>query len=330
MVDAAPAGAAGDQPDDRAAFDAIVAANELHDLDRNSPPESRPKPAATLGAAGEASLAAQQRLSTTAPPVPELPPLPPVPARPQYPLHKVERLGFAMTTAVAAIGQVLFFREWFGGGVAATVAAIAVAACFEVTMIGAGDGALRHRVHQQRGWPLMLAISGFVAIGATVLQLLHWMPISVGIAITFALASLVGWIVHTATGWITGSGYLDAKHTHDAEVERRNRKSEARADAAYARQLAEHETTRQAAARAVAEADPGTGAPAAGTARASKSKTGQHSRPQLDRDTAIGLIRRHLPADTTSAAARALLTEQGYRVDRDDRTLRRWIADARQ
>src|SRR5699024_4176148 len=71
-----------------------------------------------------------------------------------FPLRGAIKVGFAMTVAAAAIGQTLFFASFFGGGLVGYGLAVLIAAFAEVTMIGSGDGALRHKVEGNVGWHL--------------------------------------------------------------------------------------------------------------------------------------------------------------------------------
>lgn len=180
-----------------------------------------------------------------------------------FKLRHAIKAGFGMTVLAAAVGQTLFFAGFFGGGLAGYGLAVLIAAFAEVTMIGSGDAALRHKVEGNQGWQLLLAVSALVAVGATVMQVAHWSAENQPVmALTFGAASLLGWIVHITSGLITAAGYLARRHEWDAELARRRRKREARADAAHERHLAEWQTQRQATRRAVAEVEPPAADPA--------------------------------------------------------------------
>lgn len=214
-----------------------------------------------------------------------------------FPLRKATKVGFAMTVAAAAVGQVMFFASFFGGGLFAYVGAGLIAAFAEVTMIGAGDSALRHKVEGNRGWQMLLGVSGSIAAGATVMQVAHWWATNPVMALTFGVASIAGWAVHIASGLIEANGYLRRKQRWDQELERRYRKREAREDAEYERRRANDEKDREAARRVRPPAEPevtvSAPAPVAATPKANKPRpaTPQPKRTagpkRLDRDTAI-------------------------------------------
>src|SRR5699024_4713805 len=187
---------------------------------------------------------------TPVPPAPraEEPPLPAKPVQPEFPLRTLQAVGLVMAVAMSAVGQVLFWRGFFGGGAEALLGAIAIAAAFEVLMIGATDMSLHHKTEGSPWWLLLFPIGASAAGVAAIVQLLHWPP---EMGIPFAAASTLGWAAHAVSGWMRAQHYRTAIAEYTAEVDRRRRKAESRADAEYERALAEVETTRQAAQRAV-------------------------------------------------------------------------------
>src|SRR5699024_5064774 len=106
------------------------------------------------------------------------------------------KIGFAMTVIAAGVGQTLFFAGFFGGGLTGYALEVGIAAFAEVTMIGAGDSALRHQVERNKGWQSLLLVSAAVALAATAMQVAHWMADAEPVmALTFGAASLLGWVV---------------------------------------------------------------------------------------------------------------------------------------
>lgn len=212
----------------------------------------QPKPVETAK-----SAPAPPTVSNPDPPVaPPQPEAPTPPQRPEFPLARLEPLGFGMTVLMAGTGQVLFFADWWGGTLAATLAALALAACFEVLMIGATDTSMKRLVAGER-WRLLLVFGAFIATGATCLQLIHWAPTSPGMGVTFGLASFSGWAIHAITGYSKAKGYRERHKAYQDEVERLRRRAESYAEAAYERQLADWETQRQATTRSVTAVEPG-------------------------------------------------------------------------
>jgi hypothetical protein len=289
-----------------------------------SPAASQPRPDEHVPAPPESIEKQMRRDGFEKPKGPEAPGSPVT-----FPLRKATKIGFAMTVAAAAVGQVMFFASFFGGTVLGYIGAAAIAAFAEVTMVGAGDSALRHKIEGNRGWQMLLAVSGSIAAGATVMQIAHWWAQEPVMALTFGVASIAGWAVHIASGLIEANGYLRKKGEWDAEVMRRQRKREAREDAEYERRRADHESDRQAArrARAAAEKDLPASAPqpVAATKPAAKG-TKKPTASELDRDTALRWWRENGQPGPTTVIRH--FEAQGYTVPVPS-TVRRWISPAR-
>ncbi|TKG61563.1 hypothetical protein [Prauserella endophytica] len=258
-----------------------------------------------------------------------------------FPLRKATKVGFGMTVAAAAVGQVMFFASFFGGTVWGYLGAAAIAAFAEVTMVGAGDSALRHKVEGNRGWQMLLAVSGAIAAGATVMQIAHWWSENVVMALTFGVASIAGWAVHIASGLIEANGYLRKRESWDAELARRQRKRESRDDVEYERRRADEENARQAAHRARVTAEmnlPASAPPPLSTISPAAAKPATKKSPraravpepgeQATKQVAIDLGVR-LGANTPSRL-KAALTEAGYVLPRSSTTVENWCRDIKQ
>lgn len=244
-----------------------------------------------------------------------------------FPLRHAIKAGFAMTVLAAAVGQTLFFAGFFGGGLLGMGLAILIAAFAEVTMIGSGDGALRHKVEGNAGWQLLLAVSALVAVGATVLQVAHWLAEQQPVmALTFGAASLLGWLVHIVSGLIAANGYLARRAEWDDELDRRRRKRESRADAEQERRLAEWETQQQAVRRAAEHvepppAEPSQPKPAKRGKAAGKAKPDTDRAPSPDRSEVLAWA-----AENNAGFKKAArhFRELGYHLP--DGTARGWLA----
>src|SRR5699024_9334826 len=149
---------------------------------------------------------------------------------------------------MAATGQIMFWHRFFGGGTGALLGAIGVAAAFEMLMIGGTDKGMQRKAEQAPGWRWLVAGGAVASLVAATVQLLHW---DIQMGVPFAAASLLGWAVHTVSGWSTAQRYINERSSYDAEIARRRRKAEQRADAEYERYMAEVETQQQAVQRAV-------------------------------------------------------------------------------
>src|SRR5699024_10785649 len=303
-------------PDD-SEFESIVAGLDMTETGERAATPPSPTPCEQSTPAKQMASPAQR-----APVMPETaaPQAPDAPELPTFPLQRLLPVGLAMTVVMAATGQVLFWQDFFGGGTGALLAAVAIAAAFEVIMIGATDRALSHKAGGSRWWRLLFPMGATAAIVAAGVQLLHW---DATMGIPFAAAALIGWAAHATSGWITAQHYRQERDVYDAEIARRDRKAESRADAEYDRAMAEVETTRQAANRAVAEAAAAEPAPEPKPApkSSSKSKTGT-SAPRLDRETAREWSQAN--GNASQAQVRAHFEQLGYRVPAVS-TLRGWL-----
>ncbi len=128
------------------------------------------------------------------------------PTPPEFKLRKLTKGAYGMSVTTGGIGQVLFLGFAFGGGWW-YVAAFFIAAFAEFVMAASGDSSLEHRV-QERAWKLMLGLSLTVAAYAGANQLLHFWHKNIALAITFAGASVAGFLLHILDGHIRAAAYL--------------------------------------------------------------------------------------------------------------------------
>lgn len=318
---------AAPDPDDRDRFEEIT--DQLQDLAALGPDSAgvASTPSVTPGAEPSPDAAPVERGVAAQPaptPTPSAsvatepdPPLTPV--RPEYPLRRLQSVGLAMTVAMAAVGQILFWREFFGGGTAALAGAVAIAAAFEVLMIGATDTALDHKASGSPWWRVLFPVGALAAGVAATVQLLHW-PATMGIP--FAAAALIGWGAHAISGWIRAQHYQQEKAFYDGEIDRRRRKAESRADAEYERRRAEWDTPRQAAARAADEAAQEPRKPETKPTQGKSARSSTTARlPRPDRSDVVAWARAHNAGHKKAAAH---FQRQGYRLP--ESTARDWLA----
>jgi len=218
-----------------------------------------------------------------------------------FPLRHAIKIGFAMTVIAAGIGQTLFFAGFFGGGLTGYALAVGIAAFAEVTMIGAGDSALRHKVERNNGWQSLLLVSAAVAVGATTMQVAHWMADDEPVmALTFGAASLLGWVVHIASGLIAAHGHLAREDAYQAELDRRRQKQEA----------AETDTEPELVSPAPVESTPATSTPAPVRKPKQKSQQAQRKQSAPPRVEGIQFFRDH--PNATYATFTTEFRERGY------------------
>lgn len=293
-------------------------------------------------------LAGPDTTPAPAPPAPAQPELseqdepdaPPEPVEPDedtyevtFPLRKAKDVGFAMSILLAALGQVLFFRElfigWFGHPALSTIGALGIAACFEVGMIGAGDEAMHKRARNVGSWKLLLATSAFVAVVAVTVQTLHWMP-NVGLSVTFGFASMIGWIIHMVSGWVRANGYRQAVTRYTADKAERDHYLRAIRD----RKLAAWETRQEAARRAVEyvatpkpEPEPPAKTPAARNApakpRSTSNKTAKAAVAKKSDAVRVGVAEQA----RTPRVLRAALEHAGYTMPASTSTVENWCRE---
>lgn len=268
---------------------------------------------------------------TPAPPAPrtEEPPPPAEPTLPSFPLRGLEWLGLAMTVAMAATGQIMFWHRFFGGGPGALLGAIGVAAAFEMLMIGGTDKGMQRKAEQAPGWRWLVAGGAVASLVAATVQLLHW---DIQMGVPFAAASLLGWAVHTVSGWSTAQRYINERSSYDAEMARRRRKAESRADAEYERYMADVETQQQAVQRAVdtvtpTEPKPEKPAKAASGKKTTPAKsTGRKAAAAPELTPALAREWSDANDGATASQVIAHFKQQGYQL-KEPRTVRRWLND---
>lgn len=152
---------------------------------------------------------------------------PPVP--PRFPLRKLAHLAYGMSVTVGGLGQVLFLGERFGGGTAGWVAACGLAAFAEVCMVACGDWSLEHRA-RGRSWALLLTLGLAVAFYAATLNASHWWGSSKSLALMFAGASMIGFLLHVLNGHILVTAYLDDLAEYQSRTKVGQRAAEVAAD----------------------------------------------------------------------------------------------------
>ncbi|MGW9310665.1 hypothetical protein ACWGPQ_21920 [Saccharomonospora azurea] len=161
--------------------------------------------------------------TTTPPPAPPQPPVmrpepPKPPTKPGSEHFKMERalnVGYWMSVAVGAIGQIVSF----GGMIApnmpadmawtAYLAAAMLAAFAEITMVGCGTAALKRRF-DEGAWKALASIACLVCLYATALNAIHWYPVDPGMAVMFAGGSFLGFTAHFIAEHTAASDYEKA------------------------------------------------------------------------------------------------------------------------
>lgn len=129
------------------------------------------------------------------------------PTPPRFPLRHLAHVAYAMSVTVGGLGQVLFLGERFGGTPAGWIAACGLAAFAEVCMVACGDWSLEHRSHG-RSWLILLILGLLVSGYAAGLNASHWWHTSRSLAVMFAGASMIGFLLHVTNGHIRVTAYL--------------------------------------------------------------------------------------------------------------------------
>jgi hypothetical protein len=116
-----------------------------------------------------------------------------------------------MSISTGALGQVLFLGLAFGGAWWAYAAAAGLAAFAEVVMAASGDSAMEHRRAGRKGWQLLLALGLSTSIYAGLINVSHFWHQNRSMAFMFGGASVLGFLLHLANGYIEVSAYLKAQ-----------------------------------------------------------------------------------------------------------------------
>lgn len=126
-------------------------------------------------------------------------------------------VGYWMSVSVGAAGQIFALASWMDMGWLNYPVAAAGAAFAEVTMIGASKRARNNRIAENpKPWKLLLVIASTICGYATLMNFIHWMTFSIGMAVMFAGGSAVGFTVETTVEHIDAAEYeRRRKHFHD-------------------------------------------------------------------------------------------------------------------
>lgn len=299
-------------------------------LDVIDRPQSTPEPSPTKPAPAaekapqEPPAPAPPEVFRPASPVPAPPAVPPPVVRPDPPkppdkpgaehfrMERALNIGYWMSVAVGAIGQIVSF----GGMIApnmpadmawtAYLAAAMLAAFAEITMVGCGTAALKRRFNEG-AWKALASIACLVCLYATALNAIHWYPVDPGMAIMFAGGSFLGFTAHFIAEHTAASDYEKALARYREATKIRQPGNE------------KHVETRPARKRSSAP-KPATTKPAAGKAATKPKRTPR--KPELARDEAVRWAQDN-GRPGPSAVIRHF-AEQGYATPALA-TMRRWL-----
>lgn len=329
-------GAHAPEPDDNYLFKAIVAGLDGPMIEQN--PTVRPEPE-TKTTPPAREQAAPPSLAPA--PAPAVEPIP-LPVKPQRPaltepncpkppgLEAIEAtgrraslIGYIMSVAVGAFGQIAFLGTWLGEMLPSPgnwFAAVIGAAFAEIGMIGAGNSSLTKRRDGGR-WRLLFFVACAVCASAVTMQVVHWYPKGVGVALVFGLGSFVGFLIHMTIehGKIRDhedrvARFKIKQAAYQAEEQARYEQDLAAYNAAVAEQRRQG---RQDAKKVTVPVEPSS-APVA-TAPAAKAVGGRPPKPDALR---IGVERK---ADTPSKL-RAALVDAGYTLP-SSTTIENWCRE---
>ena len=174
----------------------------------------QPEPAA------EAELRAVSEDRAVAPEVPDRQPEPPSKPK-ESKWENATTVGYWMSVAVGAAGQIFALASWIHLGWASYPVAAAGAAFAEVTMIGASKKARNNRIAENpRPWKLLLVIACVICGYAAGMNFIHWLNYSFGMAVTFAGGSAVGFTVETTVEHIEAAEYERRRLKYEDELRR--------------------------------------------------------------------------------------------------------------
>ncbi|EME61926.1 hypothetical protein, partial [Amycolatopsis decaplanina] len=239
-------------------------------------------------------------------------------------------VGYWMSVGVGAVGQIASFGALIASGldgwmkVLGYVAAALGAAFAEITMIGAGASSLKRR-YKGGNWKPLLVVACLVCGYATVLNVLHWGPIQIGLAVMFGGGSLVGFVAHTMAEHLAAKDYETQLAEWKAADDERNAKIEAQA---ASRRRAEEKALREATKAAP---QPSTEpAPVAAPAK-------QQAKPAAGKNTADGAVDKQTAVQLgiarqacTPAVLKAELVKAGHELPSSDTTIKNWCREIKQ
>uniref|UniRef100_UPI003F49A4BC hypothetical protein n=1 Tax=Amycolatopsis sp. CA-293810 TaxID=3239926 RepID=UPI003F49A4BC len=362
MPDAKHLGPAEDQPDDMFAQLAAELEKMPSQLDDVRPATSPPASAETEPAEAEAEpepepepVAATPALVPAPSPLPAPPapvaaapiPLPqPIPRaaddppplrveKPEPPGDKHFRtagalgVGYWMSVGVGAVGQIASFGSLIASGldgkmkILGYVAAAFGAAFAEITMIGAGSSSLKRR-YAGGTWKSLLLVACLVCAYATILNVLHWAPIQIGLAVMFGGGSLVGFAAHTMSEHLAAKDYEIRLTEYNAAVAERDAKIEAQA---ASRRRAEEKALREAV-KTTPQPSTEPAPVAAAPVKQAKPAQSKNSDGVVDKQTAVqlGIARQAC----TPAVLKAALVEEGHELPSSDTTIKNWCREIKQ
>jgi len=234
-------------------------------------------------------------------------------------------VGYWMSVGVGAVGQIASFGSLIASGldgkmkILGYVAAAFGAAFAEITMIGAGSSSLKRR-YAGGAWKSLLLVACLVCAYATILNVLHWAPIQIGLAVMFGGGSLVGFAAHTMAEHLAAKDYETQLAAYNAAVAERNAKIEAQN---ASRRRAEEKALREA----VKTAPQPSAEPAPVSAPAKQAKPAQSKAPDgvVDKQTAVqlGIARQAC----TPAVLKAELLKEGHELPASDTTIKNWCRE---
>lgn len=261
-------------------------------------------------------------------PVPAPPPTPvvkPEPIKPptkpgaeHFKMEKALGVGYWMSVAVGAIGQIVSFGGMIAPNMSedmawtAYLAAAMLAAFAEITMVGCGTAALKRR-YNEGAWGALATIACLVCLYATALNAIHWYPVDPGMAIMFAGGSFLGFTAH-----------FIAEHTAASDYEK--------ALAKYREATGQPE---QASAKSTKSAErkarPSTPKPQSTPKAPSKPQPKVKSKSKGSVATKEDAVRIGIEQGaTTPAALKQALTAAGYALPKSQTTVENWCRSIRE
>ncbi|MGW5703809.1 hypothetical protein [Amycolatopsis japonica] len=298
-----------------------------------SPAQAKPSPPQAPAPQPKAPMAAVEVPVPLPQPAPRMEPRMPVaPSAPnRWGKHGLVAV-YWIAIATGAIGQVIFFGDLFGLGLAGYFAAAIIATTSETIMVSACDTALakRDQGRAARQWVPFLLIAFTAAVTASGMNVIHWMAKNPSMAILFGGIAFLGFLLHVIHGFGDGTQYRAEKAAFDAAIAKIEAEEEAEA--------AEHRRLRTAAARR--QMDVTAPAPAEDVkpvTRSAKAKpaTKPSTKPsakssgksKMTKDDVLSwALRQPDPENLTPAPVLKHFKERGYELA-TERAVRNWLAD---
>ncbi len=236
-------------------------------------------------------------------------------------MEKALNIGYWMSVAVGAIGQIVSFGGMISPNMPADIAwtaylaAAMLAAFAEITMVGCGTAALKRRFNEG-AWKALASIACLVCLYATALNAIHWYPVDPGMAVMFAGGSFLGFTAH-----------FIAEHTAASDYEK------ALARYREAAGISQPDDTKPAGSSRPTKKRPAEPKPtgAKPSTRRTSSKTTAKPKAKGNTATKDDAVRVGIEKGaTTPAALKSALIEEGYALPKSQTTVENWCRAIRE